>query len=38
VVQDAMFPGAYLGRMLEESDGQEGYRIISVSAFVNEPV
>jgi Flp pilus assembly protein TadG len=38
VVQDAMFPGAYLGRMLEEGDGQEGYRIISVSAFVNEPV
>jgi hypothetical protein len=37
VVQDAMFPGAGLGRMLEEADGQIGYRIISVNAFVNEP-
>lgn len=37
VVQDAMFPGASLGRMLEEADGQIGYRIISVNAFVNEP-
>jgi hypothetical protein len=37
VVQDAMFPGAGIGRMLEEADGQVGYRIISVSAFVNEP-
>jgi hypothetical protein len=38
VVQDAMFPGAGIGRMLEDGDGQIGYRIISVSAFVNEPV
>ena len=37
VVQDAMFPGAGIGRMLEDADGQIGYRIISVSAFVNEP-
>ncbi|MGQ0565741.1 MAG: TadE/TadG family type IV pilus assembly protein [Gemmobacter sp.] len=37
VIQDAMFPGASIGRGLEEADGQEGYRIISVSGFVNEP-
>ena len=42
VIQDAMFPGAGIGKGLEESDTvggyrQEGYRIISVSAFVNEP-
>ena len=38
VVQDAMFPGASIGRMLEDADGQVGYRIVSVSAFVNEPI
>jgi len=37
VIQDAMFPGAGIGRGLEEADGQVGYRIISVSAFVNQP-
>ncbi len=37
VVQDAMFPGASIGKGLEEADGQEGYRLISVSAFVNQP-
>lgn len=37
VVQDAMFPGAGIGWQLERSDGQVGYRIITVSAFVNEP-
>ena len=42
VVQDAIFPGTGIGKQLEESDtvggySQEGYRIISVSAFVNEP-
>jgi hypothetical protein len=37
VVQDAMFPGAGIGRGLEEANPQEGYRMISISAFVNEP-
>ena len=42
VVQDAMFPGTGVGKGMEEADTvggyrQEGYRIISVSAFVNEP-
>jgi hypothetical protein len=37
VVQDAMFPGAGIGWQRERSDGQVGYRIITVSAFVNEP-
>jgi hypothetical protein len=38
VVQDAMFPGAGIGWQLENGDNQVGYRIISVSAFVNEPI
>ena len=37
VIQDAMFPGTGIGKGMEEADGQEGYRIITVSGFVNEP-
>jgi hypothetical protein len=37
VIQDAMFPGAGIGRGLEEANEQEGYQMISISAFVNEP-
>lgn len=37
VIQDAMFPGTGVGKGMEEADGQVGYRIITVSGFVNEP-
>lgn len=36
VIQDAIFPGAGLGLGLVE-EGDNGYALIAVSAFVNEP-